>query len=84
MPLPPAALSLADLYIAEQHLIGMVDECLRSQGEACESVIELSDGVEYFCTAAIQNGQVEACIGPRDYAEKMLSPHGLTTHQFFD
>ena len=76
-------LTLADLDILEEYLVGMAD-ILNNEGDAGEGVLELSDGVEYFFTAAIKNGQLEACIGPRGLAEKMLNLHGLTTYEHFD
>ena len=75
-------LTVTDLDILEKYLVGMAD--ILNEGDAGEGVLELSDGVEYFCTAAIKNGQFEAAIRPRDSAEKMLNLHGLTTYEHFD
>lgn len=61
---------------------GFVRKCLTDfpDEQAGEGIIQF-DGVDHFFTYAIKGEIVEAAVGPRDDAERVLNEHGWSTRQ---
>ena len=52
--------------------------------DAYESVFTLDDIDHFITMAPVDDSTVEACIGPRDTAERVLNLRGLSTYELFD
>jgi hypothetical protein len=50
-----------------------------------EGLLELADGSLHFYTYELRDDLVvEVIVFPRERAESILNPHGLSTYEFFD
>jgi hypothetical protein len=75
--------SNVDFTKHRERLYRMVIDALDEYPDVAEGLIHF-DGVAHFFTYNVMGDYVEVTVTPREVAEKIFQPLGLTTYELFD
>ena len=80
-----SALSESEVADLQELVVKTLKEFYGTNDNCGEGLFDLDDGSLHFFTYKLRDDLVlEVFLFPRDQAEAILSPHGLSTYELFD